>query len=156
MSFATPWQLWEGRKSVARMKQADTLSWLLRIHTFVCKCNPSGFTHLIGFETHLLQTLICGLKPVHTTGISLHSQKLLVLVFQSATLKKSPYNNTGCWYILNPTRKETNSLACQGRARFQQTRDANCYQVSFPARQGAEGNSRHSDRNISLFPSWWG
>ena len=26
----------------------------------------------------------------------------------------------------------------------------------FPARQGAEGNSRHSDRNISLFPSWSG
>jgi len=24
---------------------------------------------------------------------------------------------------------------------------------SFPARQGAEGNSCHSDRNISLFPS---
>jgi len=23
-----------------------------------------------------------------------------------------------------------------------------------PARQGAEGNSRHSDRNTSLFPSW--
>ena len=26
----------------------------------------------------------------------------------------------------------------------------------FPARQGAEGNSRHSDRNIILFPSWSG
>ena len=26
----------------------------------------------------------------------------------------------------------------------------------FPARQGAEGNSRYSDRNISLFPSWSG
>jgi len=26
----------------------------------------------------------------------------------------------------------------------------------FPVRQGAEGNSRHSDRNISLFPSWPG
>jgi len=26
----------------------------------------------------------------------------------------------------------------------------------FSARQGAEGNSRHSDRNISLFPSWLG
>jgi len=25
-----------------------------------------------------------------------------------------------------------------------------------PARQGAEGNSRRSDRNISLFPSWSG
>jgi len=24
----------------------------------------------------------------------------------------------------------------------------------FSARQGTEGNSRHSDRNISLFPSW--
>ena len=36
---------------------------------------------------------------------------------------------------------------------LQQHRDASCHQVSFPARQGAEGNSRHSDRNISLFPS---
>ena len=26
----------------------------------------------------------------------------------------------------------------------------------FPARQGTEGNSSHSDRNISLFPSWSG
>ena len=26
----------------------------------------------------------------------------------------------------------------------------------FPARQGAEGNSRHSDRNISSLPSWSG
>ena len=26
----------------------------------------------------------------------------------------------------------------------------------FPARQGAEGNSRHSDRKISFFPSWSG
>jgi len=26
----------------------------------------------------------------------------------------------------------------------------------FPARQGAEGNSRHSDRNINFFPSWSG
>jgi len=45
--------------------------------------------------------------------------------------------------------------ACQGCARFQQNRDASCHQVSFPAK-GAEGNSRHSDRNISLFPSWSG
>jgi len=26
----------------------------------------------------------------------------------------------------------------------------------FLERQGAEGNSRHSDRNVSLFPSWSG
>ena len=35
------------------------------------------------------------------------------------------------------------------RARFQQHRDASCHQVIFfPATQDAEGNSRHSDRNI--------
>jgi len=26
--------------------------------------------------------------------------------------------------------------------------------IFFPETQDAEGNSRHSDRNISLFPSW--
>ena len=33
------------------------------------------------------------------------------------------------------------------RARFQQHDDAICHQV-FPARQGADGNSFHSDRKI--------
>jgi len=48
---------------------------------------------------------------------------------------------------LSPTRKETSSEACKGRARFQQHRDASCHQVFFfPARQDAEGNSRHSDK----------
>ena len=51
---------------------------------------------------------------------------------------------------------KTSSEACQGRARFQQHRDTSCHQVFLPARQGAEINSRHSDRNISLFPSWSG
>ena len=52
--------------------------------------------------------------------------------------------------------KETSSEACQVRPRFQQNQDASCHQVSFPARQGAEGNSRHSERNISMFPTWSG
>ena len=34
------------------------------------------------------------------------------------------------------------------RARFQQRRDASSHHFFFPAMQGAEGNSRHSDRNI--------
>jgi len=42
------------------------------------------------------------------------------------------------------------------RARFQQHQDASYHQVFLPARQGAVGNSRHSDRSISLFPSWSG
>ena len=36
------------------------------------------------------------------------------------------------------------------RAQFQQHRDASCHQVFVPARHGAKGNSRHSDRNISV------
>jgi len=53
--------------------------------------------------------------------------------------------------------KEKSSDTCQGRARFQQHRDASCHQVfSPPARQGAEGNSYHSDRNINLLPFWSG
>jgi len=56
------------------------------------------------------------------------------------------------------------SLARPGRKQAQKhARDAHnfnkiekqaVFQVSFPARQGAEGNSCHSDRNIGLFPSW--
>ena len=34
------------------------------------------------------------------------------------------------------------------RARFQQHRDASCHQVFFSSRQGAEGNSRHSERTL--------
>ena len=34
-------------------------------------------------------------------------------------------------------------------AQFQQHRDASHQLVFFPARQGAEGNSRHSGRNIT-------
>ena len=40
------------------------------------------------------------------------------------------------------------------RARFQQHGVVNSHEVFFLARQSAEGNSRNSDRNISLFPSW--
>ena len=40
------------------------------------------------------------------------------------------------------------------RVRFQQHRDASSRQVFFLARQGAERNSRHSDRNIRGTPSY--
>ena len=44
--------------------------------------------------------------------------------------------------------------SCQGRARFQQHRNNNFHQAFLSsARQGAEGNSRHSHRNIRFFPS---
>ena len=84
----------------------------------------------------------------HGTGWLIAQHRFEGDMFQTHTLP-------GCWQVLSPTRKETSSEACQGRVRFQQHRDASCHQVFFPPpRQGAEGNSCHSDRNISLFPSW--
>jgi len=69
-----------------------------------------------------------------------------------------------CAHLYKYYRGDDKSLAWPGRkqarkhvrrrARFHQHRDASCHQFFFPARQGAEGNSRHSDRNISLFLSW--
>ena len=50
----------------------------------------------------------------------------------------------------------------QARKHVRDARDFNNIEMravtkfSFPARQEAEGNSRDSDRNISLFPSWSG
>jgi len=57
------------------------------------------------------------------------------------------------------------SLARPGRKRARKhvrdARDFNNIETRavikfFSARQGAEGNSHHSERNISLFPSWSG
>ena len=49
----------------------------------------------------------------------------------------------------------------QARKHVRDARDCNNIEtraaiIFFPERQDAEENSRHSDRNISLFPSWSG
>ena len=55
-----------------------------------------------------------------------------VIHIQSVLSQTCVYTDIpGCWQVLGPTRKETTSEACQGRARFQQHRDASCHQVSF-------------------------
>ena len=58
----------------------------------------------------------------------------------------------GCWQVLSPTRKETSSEACQGRARFQQHRDASCHQVSFL--QGKAPKEIHTilSETLACFP----
>jgi len=58
-------------------------------------------------------------------------------------------------FLARPGRK-------QARKHVRDARDLNNLETQavinffFPVRQGAEGNSRHSDRNISLFPAWSG
>ena len=56
-------------------------------------------------------------------------------------------------FLARPGRKQARKHV-RLRARFQQHGDTSCHQVFFSpckARQGTEENSRHSDRNISLF-----
>ena len=76
-----------------------------------------------------------------------HHYKLSVLTWPNRNCIAIMYRSADKSF--SPTRKETSSEAFQGRARFQQHRDASCHHV-------AEGNSRHSDRNISLFAFWSG
>jgi len=66
----------------------------------------------------------------------------------------------------NCTQGGDKSLARPGRKQARKhVRDARDFNIETraviespppPSMQGAEGNSRHSDRNISLFPSWSG
>ena len=75
-------------------------------------------------------------------------------------------NSKGLWQRVLLNRGGDNSLARPGskqaRKHVRDKRDFNNIETRavikfiLPARQGAEGNSRHSERNISLFPSWSG
>ena len=51
--------------------------------------------------------------------------------------------NCTSFLVTEPERKHV-----RRRARFQQHRDASFHQAFYPARKDAEGNSRHSERNV--------
>ena len=106
------------------------------------------------------KTLVClvvMMQWIHLhCALSVSSIEILPLICRYSKLALWFTYILGCWYVLSSTRKETSSEARQECAWFQQNREASCHQVSFPGRQGTEGNSHHSDRNISLFPSWSG
>jgi len=57
--------------------------------------------------------------------------------------------------LARPGRKPARNHVRDARD-FNNTETRAVIKFFFPTRQGAEGNSRHSDRNISLFPSWSG
>jgi len=54
--------------------------------------------------------------------------------------------------LARPGRKQSQKHARDARD-FNNIQTRTVIKFFFPARQAAEGNSRHSDRNISLFPS---
>ena len=55
--------------------------------------------------------------------------------------------------LARPGRKQARKHVRDARD-FNNTETRAVIKFLFPARQNAEGNSRHSDRSISLFPSW--
>ena len=57
--------------------------------------------------------------------------------------------------LVRPGRKQARKHVRDARD-FNNNETRAATQFFFPARQGAEGNSRNFDRNISLFPSWSG
>ena len=66
-------------------------------------------------------------------------------------------------YFLNNDNSLPRPGRKQARKHVRDARDFNNFETQavikfffFPAKQGAEGNSRHSDRKISFFPSWSG
>jgi len=57
--------------------------------------------------------------------------------------------------LARPGRKQVRKNVRDGRG-FNNIETRAIIKFFFSARQGAEGNSRHSDRNVGLFPSWPG
>ena len=58
-------------------------------------------------------------------------------------------------FLVRPGRKQARKHVRDARD-FDNIETRAVIEFFFPARQGAEGNSRQSDRNITLFPSWSG
>ena len=57
--------------------------------------------------------------------------------------------------LAQPGRKQTRKYIMDARD-FNNIETLALMKVFFSARQGAEGNSSHYDKNITLFPSWSG
>ena len=137
--------------------------WHMRTACWIPKTTNTHSEYVIPIAFPLQQWLherASTLRYTYTAGVVTSYTTSYVSLSLSLSLSLCLFSSVfgvllpGFWYVLSPTTKQTSSEACQGRAWFQQNRDASCHKVCFfPTRQGAEGNSRHSDRNISFFPS---
>jgi len=130
------------------------LSWVISIQPMLP--HPSSWRRNVLLSSHLRLGLPSGLFPHRSPRqnpiCNSHVSHTCYFPRPHHLLDLTTRIIPRCWQVFIPTRKETSSEACQGRARFQQHRDASCHQVPLPpAKQGAEGNSCHSDRNISFF-----
>jgi hypothetical protein len=88
------------------------------------------------------------------------------LLLLQVTLYETPTSvKTNVYFLPNKYRTDkflARSERKQARRHVRDARDFNNMEtravikvIFFPARQGAEENSRHSDRNIILFHSWY-
>jgi len=74
---------------------------------------------------------------------------------ENRTARRTILNRGADKSLTRPARKQTRKHVRDARD-FNNIETRAVIKFLFPARQGVEGNSRHSDRNISLFHSWSG
>jgi hypothetical protein len=110
----------------------------MSVTTLRCLLSDKLFYHPTNFEENLILRFIW-IKRILTVLYQVEHNYNVILTYRGAD--KS---------LARPGRK-------QARKHVRGARDFNNIETRFfPARQGTGGNSRHSDRNISLFPSWSG
>ena len=119
--------------------------------TYVKFCLPVAVNTLFNSKkTKLLirfrKQLQFVVKITHITLCSLNSKYFSVKVYCACTRGADKS-------LARPGRKQARKHVRDARD-FNKIEPRAVIKVFFSARQGAEGNSRHFDRNISLFPSW--
>jgi len=114
--------------------------------------NSFSSTSWFFLRSHAVSTNSC--SYCDNDSVFFESTRFLQLV--AMLLIFTDYSHNGV--LINPKRdQEGNKLGSMSGTRAISTASRRELSPScFNARQDAEGNSRHSDRNISLFPSWSG
>ena len=140
--FWTSCRLWDYVEKYCRDGQATNNSIILRmrIACWIPKVTQTQLVYVMLIAFSLQQWL--------------HERTLSVLLY--AVYYSPPWCIPGADKSLaRPGTKQTRKHVSDARD-FNNTETRAVIKLFFPTRQGAEGNSRHSDRNISFFPYWSG
>ena len=102
----------------------------------------------------LLLLLPTNVELFHKLSHSYISRHFNVILRELVINTLASYTSTGVLISPQPDQEGNNLRSMSGtRTTSTTSRRELSSRFFFPARQGAEGNSHHSDRNISLFPS---
>jgi len=123
----------------------------MQIRSFMHHLKSEEYIYIYIFVTPQVKNPTKNLPQINTSPLPIFTYYWIIRSFHDFFLHTRGSDKS----LARPGRK-------QARKHDRDARDFNNIEtrdiINFfpPARQGAEGNSRHSDRNISLFPSWSG